>query len=84
MDSNIIFTTVLGQVIRHILTGLAASLAVYGVTADQQTSLVNATVAIVVALAVALAVQVWAYVSKKAAFLTHPAAVTTENTGGGL
>jgi len=77
VQDNSIFTIVLGNVLRHFLTGVAVLLGAYGVSAEQQSQLVNASVSIAVALVIALATQVWSYFSKKAALKAMPPIIDT-------
>jgi hypothetical protein len=64
MDNTEIFRIVLSQVIRHLLSGLAGALTLYGVTADQQTAVVSATTAILVSAVIVVVTQGWSYISK--------------------
>jgi len=56
----------IGQVIRHFLTLAAGLLTAYGVTADQQDSLVSATTAVIVSVVLFLISQIWAAKTGKA------------------
>lgn len=60
-----IYTSVIGQILRHFLTGLAVLLAAYGVTADMQSELVETTITIVVPIAMAIVAQFWGYAAKR-------------------
>lgn len=55
----------IGQVIRHFLTLAAGLLTAYGVTADQQESLVSSTTAVLVSLVLFVISQIWAAKTNK-------------------
>lgn len=63
-------TILIGQVLRHLLTMAAGLLAAYGVTVDQQTALVDSTLAVMLSVIMFLIGQGWSYFSKVDAYDT--------------
>ena len=84
MDAYSIYTAVLGQVLRHFLTLLSGGLIAWGITTEQQNTLIETTIYLLVPIIVALFVQIWSYLSKRylpllleKAFHTSPASGVT-------
>lgn len=73
MNQSII-SILLGQVIRHGLTALAALLAGYGVTVtpEQAESWISSTTAVVVAIVLLFVSQIGAWISKRNALEADP------------
>jgi hypothetical protein len=62
---NEITKLILGTVIRHFLTALAALLATYGVTKEQQESFVESVLPVAVSVIIGLISLAWAIAQKR-------------------
>jgi hypothetical protein len=67
-----IYKVVIGQIVRHFLSGFAVLLGAYGVSTDEQSVLVEDSVSIVVSILVFAFVMAWSYLSKHAALYAIP------------